>query len=569
MVDVAVDGEWDGTIASEVSGFRIGARFRDYSTLAFDYGGELFACVPLERSETGILVALPAETIPDDQLRAAAATGFEGLLGPFCFGSCRLRAASGRAVGSALRVLVIDLRVSALAMDEDGTSALTQVDPDGIDELWSFGGAPTGEARWLHMGGVQSLIDEWLTHAGDNARLSDYVTGDEHREALTTARSSTTVPGAPDVRPKARAKVKAAAQNLGTGRGPAARVATALVGAAPVGGKLSEDQIGLLLRAAGRGQGAGRIGASSKRRPPGPAPRDEDVEDDREDEGAEEEVETAAPDELGAFTADGLTAALGLGNDGGLSGIGPIVASLLMQNQGLLQHLTKQTRDPLQSALEGAPGAGESGDGQRGAGLRGVNARQAWVRMIRDNGDLVRDALRERLAGAMEVTVDSLQPAAMRGFFERKVPLGPMRGLTFFSYIVAKLWEYFEQGRSEDAHTLTALAAIFCEQTAVDGGRYQTGWLLTGLPQPSFNLTQANSQRNQEEPYALLADPTWISANLAYLKDMDYFEQRQRSLAQARQGGGQSSSSGAGGAVEPKRRPRRTPKSKAAPGKSE
>ena len=46
---------------------------------------------------------------------------------------------------------------------------------------------------------------------------------------------------------------------------------------------------------------------------------------------------------------------------------------------------------------------------------------------------------------------------------------------------------------------MVALSAIFAELATVDGGRYQVAWLLS-----------------------------WLSANLAYLKDLDYFEQKQR-----------------------------------------
>ena len=564
-----VDLGLDQDMMTEVLGYRTAARFRDYTTLVFEYGGESFACVPLERSDSGLLVILPSEAIPESQLRAAARTGFTGLLGPYCFGECRLRGPSGRAIGSAQRVLVADLRVAELRTDPEdfGGPQLGPTLENAIDDLWSFGAAPTGEARWLHPGGATGLINRWLTQAAESARLTDYVTGDEGREALAATRSS----GDPSARPKARAKVMPAGRGSGAPLapdGPALPLAGPLAAAPAVGGALSAGQLDTLLRAAGRGQGrpVGRFGAAPKGRAGGPAPRDEEVEDDREGIDDDYEDDDAQRATLGGARIEGdLLAALGVDAQASAGALGPVIASIMLQNQGLLQHLTKQTRDPLQSALEGAPAGGESGEGQRGTGLRGVNARDAWIRMIKEHGEVVRSGVRERLADAMEVTPDTLQPAALRGFFERKVPLGQHRGLTFFSYIVAKLWEYFEQGKTSEAHTLTALAAIFCEQTAVDGGRYQTGWLLTGLPQPSFNLTQANTQRNQEEPYALLASPTWISANLAYLKDMDYFEQRQRSLAQARQGGGQGGSSGSGGAVDPKRRPRRTPKSKAQP----
>jgi len=164
----------------------------------------------------------------------------------------------------------------------------------------------------------------------------------------------------------------------------------------------------------------------------------------------------------------------------------------------------------------------------------------------------------------MEVSPENLEPAGLRGYFERKVPLGANKGITYFAYLLSKMWEYHELGKPDAAHTLVALGALFCEQTAIDQGRYQIAWLLTGLPQPAFNLTSGNIHRNHEEPYALLANPTWVSANLAYLKDMDFFEQRQRSVQTPEGVAAASSSTASTISPDPKAKARlRRPKAKA------
>ena len=59
-------------------------------------------------------------------------------------------------------------------------------------------------------------------------------------------------------------------------------------------------------------------------------------------------------------------------------------------------------------------------------------------------------------------------------------------------------------------------SSLYLEQVAVDGGRHQLGWLLTGMPNPPFQLVQAHSQRAQEDPVGFLGDPRWVAANLAY-----------------------------------------------------
>ena len=147
---------------------------------------------------------------------------------------------------------------------------------------------------------------------------------------------------------------------------------------------------------------------------------------------------------------------------------------------------------------------------------------------------------------------DEMQPAHMRGYFERKVPLGAApRILTYMSYLGARMWELSETGQTSELATLISLAAVFCEQVAIDGGRGQVAWLLTGLQTPAFNLTQRNTQRLQEEPFAALADPRWMAAQLAYLKDLDWFVQRQAARRSFQRGrcrlGGRFSRSPLGG----------------------
>ena len=70
--------------------------------------------------------------------------------------------------------------------------------------------------------------------------------------------------------------------------------------------------------------------------------------------------------------------------------------------------------------------------------------------------------------------------------------------------------------------------ALLIEQTAVDGGQYGVGWLLAGLPQPPFHAVQQHTRRLQEEPLGELVVPRLAAAARSYLRDLDYFEQRQR-----------------------------------------
>ena len=55
--------------------------------------------------------------------------------------------------------------------------------------------------------------------------------------------------------------------------------------------------------------------------------------------------------------------------------------------------------------------------------------------------------------------------------------------------------------------------------------------MLTGLPQPPFHLTRAHTQRNTEDPLSELVDPKWVAANLAYLRNLDWFRSRAKQMS--------------------------------------
>ena len=89
-----------------------------------------------------------------------------------------------------------------------------------------------------------------------------------------------------------------------------------------------------------------------------------------------------------------------------------------------------------------------------------------------------------------------------------------------------------EEDKVEELHTLIALSAIFIEQSALDNGKLNVGWLMTGLQPPPFAML--SQTRHTEEPWASLADPSWVGAQLSYLKDLDYFENRQSNVTKGK-----------------------------------
>ena len=122
--------------------------------------------------------------------------------------------------------------------------------------------------------------------------------------------------------------------------------------------------------------------------------------------------------------------------------------------------------------------------------------------------------------------------------------LGSYRCLTYFSFLLARLWEDGEllrqafaldpgsadtARRMELLHMDVALGAVFAEQVSVEGGsRYQLGWLLTGLEEPPFATTQQRKPQAGGTPHGRLVEAQWVAAQLAYLKDLDVMQERLR-----------------------------------------
>ena len=67
------------------------------------------------------------------------------------------------------------------------------------------------------------------------------------------------------------------------------------------------------------------------------------------------------------------------------------------------------------------------------------------------------------------------------------------------------------------------------EQWAVDNGRSQNAWLMGGLPEQDTSLLQA--RRSDIRPYSRLAEPTWVAAQVAYLRDVEFLENRLKNRA--------------------------------------
>ena len=114
----------------------------------------------------------------------------------------------------------------------------------------------------------------------------------------------------------------------------------------------------------------------------------------------------------------------------------------------------------------------------------------------------------------------------MREFIEKRTPLADQRLLTQMAYLFAGGWEIAHKSGNRQMQGLCARGLLFIDQTAIDAGRTNLSWLLAGMAEPQYSIVHRNRTTASLAPFSRLAQPSWISANVAYLKDLDFLESR-------------------------------------------
>lgn len=196
----------------------------------------------------------------------------------------------------------------------------------------------------------------------------------------------------------------------------------------------------------------------------------------------------------------------------------------LQQNQLLLQRLAPKTHDPVLNILAGS----DSGSGNS-ANIKGCLAREAFQKAIQNLPQVAKmtrtNALRE--LGIPEQKEDS---NLMRKYIERRIPLAEFRTLALIASMLAETWAVGYEAGDQLLMGSVSRMLYFIEQTALDGGKTQLSFLLSGFTEPPMHLMTSSRKKPGLEPFARLCPPAWVTANLSYLRDLDYIETRLASL---------------------------------------
>lgn len=232
----------------------------------------------------------------------------------------------------------------------------------------------------------------------------------------------------------------------------------------------------------------------------------------------------------------------------------PIQRMLLLQmkqNSVLMQRMMAP-KDPMSTLLSG--GGSESGNNSGSA--RGCMARDMYLRTVQDLpkvGEVARlNAMQE-----LGISMDKEDKDLMHLYIERRVPLAENKMLAHFAVLAAEGWSIAHVAQDPIMKGFIARMLFFIEQSALDNSRLELGWLMSGFPEPNTHLHFSVKRTPGLKPFTRLASPLWVSANLAFLKDLDYIEGRIQTLGKPK--GKQTS---AGSELEDGPKPKPKPKGK-------
>lgn len=203
---------------------------------------------------------------------------------------------------------------------------------------------------------------------------------------------------------------------------------------------------------------------------------------------------------------------------------------LQMQQNTALMHRLMQPKDPMTTLLSGG-GASESGSSSGGA--RGCMAREVFLRTIQDLPKVGEEARKNALQ-ELGISADKEDKDLMHLYIERRVPLADNKMLAHFAVLAAEGWSIAHQSGNAEMKGYIARILFFVEQCALDAGKLELGWLMSGFAEPNTHLHFPVKRTPGLKPFTRLASPLWVSANLAFLRDLDYMEGRIQTLGRSK-----------------------------------
>ena len=120
-------------------------------------------------------------------------------------------------------------------------------------------------------------------------------------------------------------------------------------------------------------------------------------------------------------------------------------------------------------------------------------------------------------------------------FLERCTAFNQLRGLCYSAFMAAHVANALNRGQFAYGRALANLSVAAHDQVVLDGGAsWETGWLITTLPEPPFaTCLRSPASGSLLKPHSRLLCASWVTAVVAYLRELTTLEDRRKVKAKA------------------------------------
>ena len=231
-----------------------------------------------------------------------------------------------------------------------------------------------------------------------------------------------------------------------------------------------------------------------------------------------------------------------------------LTAALAAHTQALLGNQRGRHSPDAMDLLVGGNG-GDSGSGlDHLPGARGAASMEILRRsMIQDVGAVTARIRRDRNQAMMGIGSYQGQASSTRDYLTKELAMGHNKTGCYLAFDLAEVFDLMEAGAWQQAEMTVGLLLCAVEQAALENWHWQTGWLLTHLPEPPFHLVSRQPDTAAVRPFSKLADHAWVASALQMTKDAATIQEAQKKNAPKKEsdlrpkGGGGKGGAGSAG----------------------
>ena len=213
---------------------------------------------------------------------------------------------------------------------------------------------------------------------------------------------------------------------------------------------------------------------------------------------------------------------------------GPLASALLAQSRALTSLVSQMagSGDPLNDLATGSSSS---------ISVKGSAARMKLQRELHNRSGSFFLKVQEAALRRMEPTAnlamledDVRNKPILTRYLERYGGFRDQRTWGLIQWQLAQVFDLLGSDQVEGAKDVLAMALVMIDQTVIDGGRPDLGWILSLQEDPPAQLFSAPQHTTGSiRPCSHLTDPKWLAVALSYVKEMETLSSKRSEMAKA------------------------------------